>query len=71
MGFVLENFPVVDYYLLRVIVVYSPFDSRTCDESLIANGKSFGTIGFNAFSAKFPITRKKKMFRLTVYLDEF
>ena len=31
-----------------------PFDSNTCEVNLMANGKSLGTTGSKAFSAKLP-----------------
>ena len=37
-----------------IIIDYLPFDSNTCDVSLMAKGNSLGTTGSKAFCAKFP-----------------
>ena len=49
---------VVENKGLLTSAQHLPFDSNTCEANLMANGKSLGTTGSKAFSAKLPRSNK-------------
>ena len=61
---------VVENKGLLTSAQHLPFDSNTCEVNLMANGKSLGTTGSKAFSAKLPRSNKTILKSFTFQLPE-